>query len=1227
MEIFIQNIPYSSGRDSQLKRTLEPHLHDLGVLAFRATVFKGKPGKGGWKNGILTVPTKEAGNEFLSLYGPRNGGGAPRLINMQGHALRFVISNKGCDQHVVKSLQKEQEALVRESLQQPQIQRTRPPGKKFDIEKVECGVWSTDAKGCAPVFKCYYSIDVVGTLRFGGRAVHIVFEREDSPSRDDPLSLIFERLGLEMPDDGTSADKSIVARYIDMSSIVVSKGNTKAVTFTLDKAPRFYDETPQQPAFSLGFFRNDVRKRVSSLGADHALYAPFAFVYRIYLREAHEIESVMLLGERRGIPPVVEKRTTVRSAAFEFQESSKELVGRLQKQSAGPGMFPIAFQLNVMWAGGSLPPSSVLRLLPQVNSFIGKYGCEQTATILQEFVGSCGQEDPTTEPGTLSCQALVSKLNECAAFTSGRKGSLITPKLERAQGKRVALVHHVSITPAGCYFFGPLPEPQNRVLRKFPNHHEYFIRVTFCEEDGEQLLFQHGVDQSPIYNNQFRFYLSEGITIAGRKYEFLGFSSSSLRTQSCWFMAPFHLDGETLNPQIVTSRLGDFSSITCPGRYAARVGQAFSDTYGSIDVRADHEVEIPDVERNGRTFSDGVGTISQQLLDRVWGESESLRKTRPTVFQIRFAGAKGVVSLDTRLVGDKFCLRPSMIKFRGSSDRKIEICNSADWLPMYLNRPLIKVLEDIGVAESTFMTLQKDAIEELRQSTTSVAYAANFLKRQRIASTAIRLPWVIESLGNLGFNFRDDHFLEQAFELSLITSLRSLKHRARIPVKKGMTLVGVMDETGYLQEGQIYVTVQARDKKVSESIAGRVLITRSPVHHPGDVQMALAIGTNQLPSDSPLRALRNCVAFPQRGERDMPSMLSGGDLDGDLYNIIYDARFSLKKTYDPAGYPRVPPKDLGRPVETSDIVDFFLEFMENNLLGMISTRHLITADKKVEGVHHPDCLKLAQLASTAVDFPKTGIKVSKSDFPKATLARPDFMAPGPRILIKKGPEFVEEDAVPDDEDDDEDTPILYYESEKVLGKLYREIDETAFLREVQGTVHRERRERDVGEGAVVRGIWEWLVEAIPSNYKWEGYIGVATELKEAQTVHSYEGHVEQMMASYSDMPWKYRLREVEVFVGNIVGKERQTRRQRDASSQMKDEFDMLASSIVESMQSESREKTLGIGMASLSLCLPEKVWKDLDSLKSFTWVAVSVLLTEVDRMQKEARNKGGGTSR
>ena len=43
-----------------------------------------------------------------------------------------------------------------------------------------------------------------------------------------------------------------------------------------------------------------------------------------------------------------------------------------------------------------------------------------------------------------------------------------------------------------------------------------------------------------------------------------------------------------------------------------------------------------------------------------------------------------------------------------------------------------------------------------------------------------------------------------------------------------------------------------------------------------------------VPADSPLSALHNMVLSSSMGERDLPSQLGGGDLDGDLYNNIYD---------------------------------------------------------------------------------------------------------------------------------------------------------------------------------------------------------------------------------------------------------------------------------------------------------------------------------------------------
>lgn len=112
------------------------------------------------------------------------------------------------------------------------------------------------------------------------------------------------------------------------------------------------------------------------------------------------------------------------------------------------------------------------------------------------------------------------------------------------------------------------------------------------------------------------------------------------------------------------------------------------------------------------------------------------------------------------------------------------------------------------------------------------------------------------------------------------------------------------------------------------------------------------------------------------------------------------------------------------------------------------------------------------------------------------------------------------------------------------------------------------------------------------------------------------------MIDYSDTPWKHKLREVEVFIGCIVGRERQTKRQRENSASMRDQFNRVTSSIVESMKGDSRETTLGWGMASLSLCLPGRNQRNRDplkKLKSFAWIAISVLLTEVDKMQKEAK--------
>lgn len=106
------------------------------------------------------------------------------------------------------------------------------------------------------------------------------------------------------------------------------------------------------------------------------------------------------------------------------------------------------------------------------------------------------------------------------------------------------------------------------------------------------------------------------------------------------------------------------------------------------------------------------------------------------------------------------------------------------------------------------------------------------------------------------------------------------------------------------------------------------------------------------------------------------------------------------------------------------------------------------------GTYHADCIKLASMASTAVDFSKTGIPVNMKECPKYRRCKPDFMAPSPRVVVSEAGflDFEEEDNEDDEAFEDLDAErraFRYYPSNKVLGELYRAIDEHRFLARMQ----------------------------------------------------------------------------------------------------------------------------------------------------------------------------------
>lgn len=255
----------------------------------------------------------------------------------------------------------------------------------------------------------------------------------------------------------------------------------------------------------------------------------------------------------------------------------------------------------------------------------------------------------------------------------------------------------------------------------------------------------------------------------------------------------------------------------CPALYGARLSQAYTTTDKSITLQSDEIIEIPDITRNGSVFTDGVGTMSLEAAANIASALNRPRKSGyirpptfvPDAYQIRQGGNKGMLSVDTRLSGRVICVRPSMNKFDALELRDLEIAR-AFRSPgrMYLNRPLIMLLDTLGIPHNVFLDLQNTIVVSVRDSTKSLSTSAKTLEDHGLG-TAFRLPSVLRSLRRCGIELAPagamtDDFLECSLNYAVQHVLRELKYHARIPVDNSWNLVGVADVYDYLEEGEIF---------------------------------------------------------------------------------------------------------------------------------------------------------------------------------------------------------------------------------------------------------------------------------------------------------------------------------------------------------------------------------------------------------------------------------------
>ncbi|KAD2804274.1 hypothetical protein E3N88_37651 [Mikania micrantha] len=581
-------------------------------------------------------------------------------------------------------------------------------------------------------------------------------------------------------------------------------------------------------------------------------------------------------------------------------------------------------------------------------------------------------------------------------------------------------VRRVQITPTKVFFCGPEVNVSNRVLRHYADYIDNFLRVSFLDEELVKLYSTelsprvglNGESKTGIYRRILSI-LRDGIVIGDKKFEFLAFSSSQLKDSSTWMFAS---TGE-LNAAAIRNWMGDFSSIKNVAKYAARLGQSFGSSKESLSVPL-HEVEqISDIDiiRDGTkyVFSDGIGKISADFAKMV--SSKCGYDFIPSAFQIRYGGYKGVVAMDPTSFW-KLSLRNSMKKFE-SNNTKLDILAVSKYQPCYLNRQLITLLSTLGIEDRIFETKQKQA----------VCLLDAILKDPMKAEEALELMSAGENTnimkGMLSCGYKPDAepFLSMMLQVFRATKLLELRTKTRIFVPQGRIMMGCLDETRTLEYGQVFVQFSSAGRGPlgddysgtgsckSQIVRGDVVVSRNPCLHPGDVRVLKAVNVPAL------HHMVDCVVFPQKGKRPHPYECSGGDLDGDIYFVCWDPDLIPPQQFEPMDYTPAPCMQVDHDVTVEEVEEYFANYIVNDNLGKISSAHTVLADREPLKAMAEPCLNLANLFSIAVDFSKTGVPAE---------------LPG-NLRPKEYPDFMEK---PDK---------TTYESQNVIGKLFREVKDIA----------------------------------------------------------------------------------------------------------------------------------------------------------------------------------------
>ncbi|KAL3143108.1 hypothetical protein ABBQ38_003381 [Trebouxia sp. C0009 RCD-2024] len=536
--------------------------------------------------------------------------------------------------------------------------------------------------------------------------------------------------------------------------------------------------------------------------------------------------------------------------------------------------------------------------------------------------------------------------------------------------------------------------------------------------------------------------VTNGITIDGHEFHFLGHSNSQLAEKTC----VLYECNDRKAADALLAQWGDFASISNPAKCAKRIGLLFSGMQPMAGLSDISHKMIPDVQAHGFNFTDGCGLMSPCLALALAVKSKltfGSQRYIPSVVQLRYRGFKGVVQLQPGLQEPfDLQLRPSQEKFKetllqkqavfglvatslpyklGNLNKQCDLtsfrkralypthCKQPHSRPPPSNlqfRPrepwdyaclqFIMLLSAMGISDTVFESKQAQYFAQLANMRTDPGTALKYLMTHAkvevasllaVSDVGVDHPEVAKQLKTL-----QNKLIQAGIRQPTKSTVQRFgveeqepnqqQSKLRIQVDQSRVVFGVADTSCSLQYGECFFqpTIDGTPCMLTDTY---LLVGRNPCYHCGDLRVLKAVGCEAL------RHLKDCIAFPVQGPRPHADEMAGGDLDGDTFFVCWDPDLipHQSQLHRPMSYNAAAEKPHGT-VTTADRIRYFANH-QPGILGKLDKRYNQWANLK--GVACRECVQLADLFSVGVDSVKTGGQFPNWPVVLSTLSRDNLL--------------------------------------------------------------------------------------------------------------------------------------------------------------------------------------------------------------------------------------------